>query len=72
VVFLLLTIGAVDLDRAFQPWGMGLLASSGVICLALAAYGLGVLAGELVRGIIFLITALCCLSLISRAPTHGR
>ncbi|OGO39306.1 MAG: hypothetical protein A2W35_17765 [Chloroflexi bacterium RBG_16_57_11] len=70
VVFLLLTIGVQSLLIELSSPGGWVAGFIGVVCLALAAYGLGVLPVNWF-GIIFLITAFVLFILDIKAPTHG-
>lgn len=70
IVFLLLIIGVqAILIEISHPggWAAGFI---GVVCLALAVYGLGILPVNWF-GIIFLITAFVLFLLDTQAPTHG-
>lgn len=70
IVFLLISIGVqAVLIEISSPggWAAGFI---GVVCLALAGYGLGVLPVNWF-GIIFLITAFILFLLDIKAPTHG-
>jgi len=70
VVFLLLTIGVQSLLIELSSPGGWVAGFIGVVCLALAAYGLGVLPVNWF-GIIFVITAFVLFILDIKAPTHG-
>jgi membrane-bound serine protease (ClpP class) len=70
IVFLLITIGVqAILIEISSPggWAAGFI---GVVCLALAAYGLGVLPVNWF-GVVFLILAFVLFILDIKAPTHG-
>ncbi len=70
IVFLLLTIGVQALFIEISSPGGWVAGFIGVVCLALAAYGLGVLPVNWF-GIIFLITSFVLFVLDVKAPTHG-
>jgi membrane-bound serine protease (ClpP class) len=70
IVFLLLTIGVQAILIELSSPGGWVAGFVGVICLALAAYGLGVLPVNWF-GIIFLILAFVLFVLDIKAPTHG-
>lgn len=70
IIFLLLALGAQALYIEISSpggWAAGFL---GVICLALAGYGMGVLSVNWF-GLIFLITSFVLFILDIKAPTHG-
>ena len=70
IVFLLLTIGVqAIIIELYSPggWVAGFI---GVVCLALATYGLGILPVNWF-GLIFLITAFVLFLLDIKSPTHG-
>jgi membrane-bound serine protease (ClpP class) len=70
VVFLLITIGAQALFIELGSPGGWVAGFIGVVCLALAAYGLGWLPVNWF-GIIFLVTSFVLFILDIKAPTHG-
>jgi len=70
VVFLLITIGAQAIFIELGSPGGWVAGFIGVVCLALAGYGLGVLPVNWF-GIIFLITSFALFILDIKAPTHG-
>ncbi len=70
IVFLLLTIGVQALLIELSSPGGWVAGFVGVVCLALAAYGLGVLPVNWF-GLVFLATAFVLFVLDVKAPTHG-
>ncbi|MDI6693436.1 MAG: nodulation protein NfeD [Anaerolineales bacterium] len=70
LVFLLLTIGVQAILIELSSPGGWVAGFIGVVCLALAAYGLGVLPVNWF-GVVFLITAFILFLLDIKAPTHG-
>jgi membrane-bound serine protease (ClpP class) len=70
VVFLLLTVGVQAILIELSSPGGWIAGFIGVVCLALAAYGLGVLPVNWF-GVVFLITAFVLFILDIKAPTHG-
>jgi membrane-bound serine protease (ClpP class) len=70
IVFLLLTIGVQSILIELSSPGGWVAGFLGVVCLALAAYGLGVLPVNWF-GAVFLITAFVLFLLDIKAPTHG-
>ena len=70
IVFLLLTIGVQAILIEISSPGGWVAGFIGVVCLALAAYGLGVLPVNWF-GILFLILAFVLFILDIKAPTHG-
>ncbi len=70
IVFLLLSIGSTAVLIEITSPGGWFAGFVGVICLALATYGLGVLDVNWF-GIVFLITAFVLFLLDIKAPTHG-
>jgi membrane-bound serine protease (ClpP class) len=70
IVFLLLTIGVQALFIEISSPGGWVAGFIGVICLALATYGLGVLPVNWF-GVIFLVTSFVLFILDIKAPTHG-
>ena len=70
IVFLLLTIGVQAILIELSSPGGWVAGFIGVVCLALAAYGLGVLPVNWF-GIIFLIAAFVLFIVDIKAPTHG-
>jgi membrane-bound serine protease (ClpP class) len=70
VVFLLLTVGVQSLLIELSSPGGWVAGFLGVICLALAAYGLGVLPVNWF-GAVFVIMAFVLFLLDIKAPTHG-
>jgi membrane-bound serine protease (ClpP class) len=70
IVFLLLTIGVQAILIEIGSPGGWVAGFIGVVCLALAAYGLGVLPVNWF-GIVFLITSFVLFILDIKAPTHG-
>ncbi len=70
VVFLLLTVGVQALLIELSSPGGWLSGFIGVVCLALAAYGMGVLPVNWF-GLVFLLTAFVLFILDIKAPTHG-
>src|SRR6185369_13043427 len=70
IVFSLLSIGTTALLIEFASPGGWVAGFFGVVCIALATYGLGILPVNWF-GIIFLITAFVLFILDIKAPTHG-
>jgi membrane-bound serine protease (ClpP class) len=70
IVFLLITIGVQAILIELSSPGGWIAGFIGVVCLALATYGLGVLPVNWF-GIIFLLTAFVLFVLDIKAPTHG-
>jgi len=70
IVFTLLSIGTTALLIEFASPGGWVAGFFGVVCIALATYGLGILPVNWF-GIIFLITAFVLFVLDIKAPTHG-
>ncbi len=70
IVFLLITIGLQAIFIEMGSPGGWVAGFIGVVCLALAAYGLGVLPVNWF-GIVFLITSFVLFILDVKAPTHG-
>ena len=70
IVFLLLTIGVQAIFIELGSPGGWVAGFIGVVCLALAAYGLGVLPVNWF-GIVFLVTSFVLFILDIKAPTHG-
>ncbi|HSQ26580.1 MAG TPA: NfeD family protein, partial [Anaerolineales bacterium] len=70
IVFLLLSIGSTAILIEITSPGGWFAGFVGVVCLALATYGLGVLDVNWF-GIIFLVTAFALFLLDIKAPTHG-
>jgi membrane-bound serine protease (ClpP class) len=70
IVFLLLTIGVQAILIEISSPGGWVAGFIGVVCLALATYGMGVLSVNWF-GLIFLITAFVLFTLDIKAPTHG-
>jgi membrane-bound serine protease (ClpP class) len=70
IVFLLITIGVQAILIEISSPGGWVAGFIGVVCLALATYGLGVLPVNWF-GIIFLVTAFVLFILDIKAPTHG-
>ncbi len=70
IVFLLITIGVQAILIEISSPGGWVAGFIGVICLALATYGLGVLPVNWF-GIVFLVTAFVLFILDIKAPTHG-
>jgi len=70
IVFLLLTIGVQAILIELSSPGGWVAGTIGVVCLALAAYGLGVLPVNWF-GVVFLILAFVLFILEIKAPTHG-
>ena len=70
IVFLLLSIGSTAVLVEITSPGGWFAGFVGVVCLALATYGLGVLDVNWF-GIIFLVTAFALFLLDIKAPTHG-
>jgi membrane-bound serine protease (ClpP class) len=70
IVFLLITIGVQAILIEISSPGGWVAGFIGVVCLALATYGLGVLPVNWF-GIVFLITAFVLFILDIKAPTHG-
>lgn len=70
IVFLLLSIGSTAVLIEITSPGGWFAGFVGVVCLALATYGLGVLDVNWF-GIIFLVTAFALFLLDIKAPTHG-
>jgi membrane-bound serine protease (ClpP class) len=70
IVFLLLAIGVQALLIELTHPGAWVPAFFGVVCLSLAAYGLGILPVNWF-GLIFIVTAFVLFILDIKAPTHG-
>jgi membrane-bound serine protease (ClpP class) len=70
IVFLLLTLGVQSLLIEISSPGGWVAGFIGVVCLALATYGLGILSVNWF-GLIFLATAFVLFILEIKAPTHG-
>ena len=70
IVFLLLTIGVQSILIEISSPGGWAAGTIGVVCLALAAYGLGVLPVNWF-GIVFILIAFVLFLLDIKAPTHG-
>lgn len=70
IVFLLVTIGVQAVLIEISSPGGWVAGFIGVVCLALAGYGLGILTVNWF-GVIFLITAFVLFILDIKAPTHG-
>lgn len=70
IVFLLLTIGVQSILIEISSPGGWAAGTIGVVCLALAAYGLGVLPVNWF-GIVFFLIAFVLFILDIKAPTHG-
>ena len=70
IVFILLSIGVLALQVELTHPGTWVPGFLGVICLALAIYGLGVLPVNWF-GLVFIITAFVLFVLEIKAPTHG-
>jgi len=70
VVFILLSVGAYALIIEISHPGGWIPGFFGVICLALAIYGLGLLSVNWF-GLIFIVTAFVLFILDIKAPTHG-
>jgi membrane-bound serine protease (ClpP class) len=70
IVFLLVTIGAQAILIEISSPGGWVAGFVGVVCLALAGYGLGILPVNWF-GLIFLVTAFVLFILDIKAPTHG-
>jgi membrane-bound serine protease (ClpP class) len=70
IVFLLLTIGVQAILIELSSPGGWVAGFIGVVCLALAVYGLGILPVNWF-GLVFLITAFVLFFLEIKAPTHG-
>ena len=70
IVFILLTIGVQSILIELSNPGGWVAGFIGVVCLSLAAYGLGVLPVNWF-GLIFLVTAFVLFILDIKAPTHG-
>jgi membrane-bound serine protease (ClpP class) len=70
IVFLLITIGVQAILIEISSPGGWVAGFIGVVCLALAAYGLGVLPVNWF-GLVFLIVAFVLFILDIKAPTHG-
>jgi membrane-bound serine protease (ClpP class) len=70
IVFLLITIGVQAILIEISSPGGWVAGFIGVVCLALATYGLGVLPVNWF-GIVFLVTAFVLFILDIKAPTHG-
>jgi membrane-bound serine protease (ClpP class) len=70
IVFLLITIGVQAILIEISSPGGWVAGFIGVVCLALATYGLGVLPVNWF-GILFLVTAFVLFLLDIKAPTHG-
>ncbi|MFN2177121.1 MAG: NfeD family protein [Anaerolineales bacterium] len=70
IVFILLAIGVQAVLIEISSPGGWVAGFIGVVCLALAAYGLGVLPVNWF-GIVFIITAFALFILDIKAPTHG-
>ncbi len=70
IVFLLLTIGVQAILIEISSPGGWVAGTIGVVCLALAAYGLGVLPVNWF-GVVFILMAFVLFILEIKAPTHG-
>ncbi len=70
IVFLLITIGVQAILIEISSPGGWVAGFIGVVCLALATYGLGILPVNWF-GIVFLVTAFVLFILDIKAPTHG-
>lgn len=70
IVFILLTIGVQALLIELSSPGGWVAGFVGVVCLALGAYGLGILPVNWF-GLVFLLTAFVLFILEVKAPTHG-
>lgn len=70
IVFLLITIGVQAILIEISSPGGWIAGFIGVVCLALATYGLGILPVNWF-GIVFLVTAFVLFILDIKAPTHG-
>jgi membrane-bound serine protease (ClpP class) len=70
IVFLLITVGVQAILIEISSPGGWVAGFIGVVCLALATYGLGVLPVNWF-GILFLVTAFVLFILDIKAPTHG-
>ena len=70
IVFLLLSVGTTALLIEVSSPGGWVAGFMGVVCIALATYGLGILPVNWF-GIIFLLTAFVLFILDIKAPTHG-
>lgn len=70
IVFLLITVGVQAILIEISSPGGWVAGFIGVVCLALATYGLGVLPVNWF-GVIFLITAFVLFIMDIKAPTHG-
>jgi membrane-bound serine protease (ClpP class) len=70
IVFILLTVGVQAVLIELSSPGGWVAGFIGVVCLALGAYGLGVLPVNWI-GMIFLVTAFVLFLLEVKAPTHG-
>ncbi len=70
VVFLLITIGVIAILTEISSPGGWVAGFIGVVCLALAAYGLGILPVNWF-GMVFMLTAFVLFILDIKAPTHG-
>lgn len=70
VVFILLTIGVQAILIELSSPGGWVAGFIGVVCLALATYGLGILPVNWF-GLVFLVTAFVLFILDIKAPTHG-
>lgn len=70
IVFLLLTVGVQAILIELSSPGGWVAGFIGVVCLALGAYGLGILPVNWF-GLVFLITAFVLFILEIKAPTHG-
>jgi len=70
IVFLLITIGVQSIFIEIGSPGGWVAGFIGVVCLALATYGLGILPVNWF-GIIFLVTSFVLFILDIKAPTHG-
>ena len=70
IVFILLSVGVLALQIELSHPGTWVPGFIGVICLALAIYGLGLLSVNWF-GMIFIVTAFVLFILDIKAPTHG-
>ncbi|MGD8760340.1 MAG: nodulation protein NfeD [Anaerolineales bacterium] len=70
IVFILLTVGVQAVLIELSSPGGWVAGFIGVVCLALGAYGLGVLPVNWI-GMIFMVTAFVLFLLEVKAPTHG-
>ena len=70
IVFLLITIGVQSILIEISSPGGWVAGFIGVVCLALATYGLGILPVNWF-GIVFLVTAFVLFLVDIKAPTHG-